>query len=48
MKKPRTKKIGRHVYTERTKNFFIQNGREKEPHFVRAIKHREALGDKIN
>ncbi len=45
---PRTKLIGKHIYTERTKNFFIQNGLESEPHFVRSIKNREALGDKLN
>ena len=43
----RTKIIGRHVYTERTKDFYIQNGRETEEHFIQSIKRRETLGDKL-
>lgn len=34
-------------YTERTKNFWVKNGHEKEDSFIKAIKRRESLGDKI-
>lgn len=44
----RTKIIGSKIYTERTKNFFIENGRETEEHFIQSIKRRESLGDKLN
>lgn len=34
-------------YTERTKGFWVKNGRENEESFKKAIKHREMLGDKL-
>lgn len=34
-------------YTERTKDFWVKNGHEKKESFIKAIKHREMLGDKL-
>jgi len=44
-REPRVKIIRGKRYIERTKDFYIEEGREKEEHFVRAIKKREAMGD---
>ena len=45
--KPRVKIIGKDKYIERTKDFYIKEGLEKEEHFIRAIRLREAQGDKL-
>ncbi len=44
----RVKVIKRELYIERTKDFYVKDGYETRPNFVQAIKHREALGDKLN
>jgi hypothetical protein len=36
------------LYIERTKGFFVKKGLEKREDFIKAIKHREMLGDKLN
>ena len=46
-KAKRTIKRGNTTYTERTKNFYVQNGLENREDFKRAIYLREAQGDKI-
>lgn len=38
---------GRTKFIERTKDFYIQEGYENQPNFVRAIKIRKAMGDKL-
>lgn len=44
----RVKVIKNSLYIERTKDFYVQEGLETRPDFIRAIKNREALGDKLN
>ena len=44
----RTHKIKNTLYIERTKDFFVQEGEENKPSFIKAIKHRESIGDKLN
>lgn len=44
----RVKVIKRQLYIEQTKDFYVKEGQETRQDFVQAIKHREALGDKIN
>jgi len=44
---PRTIKIKNTIYIERTKDFYVQAGRENEPNFKRAIRIRESLGDSL-
>ncbi len=44
----RVKVIKRELYIERTKDFYVKDGYETRPDFIQAIKHREALGDKLN
>ena len=44
---PRTRKIGHFTYIERTKDFFVREGFEKKESFIKAIKIRESLGDKL-
>lgn len=44
---PRTIKIKNTIYIERTKDFYVQAGRENEESFIRAIKIRESYGDKL-
>lgn len=43
----RTLKIKNTVYIERTKDFYVQAGLETRPDFIRAIKIRESMGDKL-
>jgi len=43
----RTIKIKNTVYIERTKDFYVESGRENEEDFIRAIKKRESYGDKL-
>ena len=39
--------IGKTIYIERTKDFFVQEDRENEDSFVNAIKIRESMGDRL-